>query len=154
MSWGFDKIEECLKNIHEIEKDEIEHKNMVPCEYCEFAAKNERGLKLHMKAKHEITKVELTLFCKATEKYLSSDRDNYRKEIESEIEFLEDVIDMDMDSSKMYDYVGKFLPTKIIFRTRIPAKWESDESFRKDIWAKINKRISKGKISEDKDGND
>ena len=52
------------------------------------------------------------------------------------------------------DYVGKFLPTKLIFRTRIPAKWETDESFRKDIWDKINKRISKGKISEDKDGND
>ena len=48
----------------------------------------------------------------------------------------------------------KFLSTKIFFRTRVPSKWESDESFRKDIWAKINKRISKGKISEDKDGND
>ena len=59
-----------------------------------------------------------------------------------------------MDLSKIYDSVGKFLPTKIIFRARIPAKWESDESFRKDIWAKINKCISKGKISEEKDGND
>ena len=66
-----------------------------------FLWSKKRGLKIYMKAKHEITKVELTLFCKATEKCLSSDRDNYRKEIESEIEYLEDVIDMDMDSSKM-----------------------------------------------------
>ena len=71
------------------------------------------------------------MFCKATEKYLSSDRDSYRKELESEIEVLEDIVDMDIDSSKDYDYVGKFLPTKIILRTRIPAQWQSSESFRK-----------------------
>ena len=125
---------------------------MVPCEYCDFSAKNERGMKLHLKAKHEITKVELNIFCKATEKYLNSDRDCYRKEIESEIDVIEDVVDMDMNSYKVYDYVGKFLPTKLIIRTRIPAKWENDESFRKQIWSQINKRISKGKISEDKYG--
>ena len=38
--------------------------------------------------------------------------------------------------------------------TRIPAKWETDESFRKVIWERINKRISRGKISDDKDGKD
>ena len=38
--------------------------------------------------------------------------------------------------------------------TRIPSKWETDESFRKVIWERINKRISKGKISDDKDGKD
>ena len=95
-----------------------------------------------------------SVFCKATEKYLSSDRDSYRKELESEIEVLEDIVDMDIDSSKDYDYVGKFLPTKIILRTRIPAQWQSMESFRKEIWKKINQRIPNGQISENKDGKD
>ena len=54
----------------------------------------------------------------------------------------------------MYDYVGKFLPTKVILRTRIPTKWENDAIFRKQIWERINKRIIKGKISEEKDGKD
>ena len=96
----------------------------------------------------------MKVYCKSTEKYLSSDRDSYRKELESEIDVLEDVIEMDMDSSKIYDYVGKFLPTKIILRTRIPAQWQENENFRKQVWEKINKRIPKGKISEDKDGKD
>ena len=74
---------------------------MVPCELCDFFAKNERGLKLHMKAKHEITKVELTIFFEATEKYLNSDRDCYKKELESEIDVLEDIVNMEMDSSKV-----------------------------------------------------
>ena len=67
---------------------------------------------------------------------------------------MEDVIEMDLDSSKIYDYVGKFLPTKIILRTRFPAQWQDNENFRKQVWEKINKRIPKGKISEDKDGKD
>ena len=46
---------------------------------------------------------------------------------------------MDMNSSKVYDYVGKFPPTKLIIRTRIPAKWENDEIFRKQIGSQINK---------------
>ena len=50
---------------------------------------------------------------------------------------------MDKNSSKVYDYVGKFLQTKLIIRTRIPAKWENEESFRKRIWSEINKRIIK-----------
>ena len=41
---------------------------------------------------------------------------------------------------------------KPIIRTRIPAEWENDESFRKQIWSQINKRIAKGKASEDMDG--
>ena len=141
------------KLLHQIENDETEKTtNLVPCEYCDFCAKNERGLKLHIKAKHEITKVELSVYCKATEKYLSSDRDLYRKELETEIDVLEDVIDMDIDSSKVYDYVGKFLPLKINLRSRLPLEWNK-ETFRKQIWDRINKRIVKGKISEDKDGN-
>ena len=148
------KLEQDLGKVYENKKEEADSPESVACEFCEFSAKNERGLKLHMKAKHEITKIEIQVFCKATEKYLSSDRDNYRKEIESEIDVLEDVVDMDIDSSKIYDYVGKFLPTKIVLRTRIPAKWQESESFRKQIWEKINKRITKGKISEDKDGKD
>ena len=54
----------------------------------------------------------------------------------------------------MYDYVGKLLPTKIILRTRIPTQWLESESFRKEIWERINKRIPKGQISENKDGKD
>ena len=88
------------KLLHQIEHDETEKAvNLVPCELCDFYAKNERGLKLHIKARHEITKVEINVFCKATEKYLSSDRDLYRKELETEIDILEDIIDMDIDSS-------------------------------------------------------
>ena len=59
--------------------------------------------------------------------------------MESEIDVLEDVVDINMDSSKIYDYVGKFLPTKVTIRTRIPAKWENNENnFRKLIWDRIN----------------
>ena len=39
-------------------------------------------------------------------------------------------------------------------RTRIPAKRENDKVFRKHIWERINKRVIKGKISEEKDGKD
>ena len=70
------------------------------------------------------------------------------------IDVLEDVVDMDIDSTKIYDYVGRFLPTKIVLRTRIPAKWLENETFRKQVWEKINKRITKGKISEDENGKD
>ena len=59
-----------------------------------------------------------------------------------------------IDALQMFDYVGKLLPTKIILRTRIPAQWLESESFRKEIWERINKRIPKGKISENKDGKD
>ena len=145
-----EKLEFKLQEAQEIEPEDLE-KNLIQCEYCDFPAKNERGLKLHNKAKHEVTKVEITVFCKATEKYLSSDRDMYRKELESEIDVLEDVLDMDIDSSKVYDYVGKFLPMKIVLRSRIPVQWLSDENFRKQIWERINKRIAKGKISEEKE---
>ena len=92
------KLEQDLSKVYENKKEEADSPESVACEFCEFSAKNERGLKLHMKAKHEITKIEIQVFCKATEKYLSSDRDNYRKEIESEIDVLEDVVDMDIDS--------------------------------------------------------
>ena len=136
-----DKLEDKLKQ-------ESENKEEISCELCDFIAKNERGLKLHMKAKHEITKMEMKVFCKATEKYLSSDRDTYRKELESEIDVIEDVIEMDIDLSNVYDYVGKFLPLKIVLRTRSPTQWNS-VTFRKQIWNRINQRIAKGKISED-----
>ena len=154
LSERVESLEGKLKQVQESENNDVDNLKLVPCEYCDFSAKNQRGLKLHMNAKHEVTKVELTVYCKATEKYLNSDRDSYKKEIENEIDVLEDVIDMDMNSSKIYDYVGKFLPTKIVLRTRIPAKWESCENFRKEIWEIINKRIPKGKISEDKEGKD
>ena len=111
-----DSVEKLKLNLKEVNENKVEDvenaAKMVACEYCDFSAKNERGMKLHIKAKHEITKVEFTIFCKATEKYLSDDRDCYRKEMESEIDVLEDVVDINMDSSKIYDYVGKFLPTK------------------------------------------
>ena len=73
-----------------------------------------------------------------------------QKKLESEIDVLEDVVTMNIDSSKIYDYVGRFLPTKIVLRTRIPTKWQTNEIFRKQIWEKINKRIHTGKISENK----
>ena len=142
-----EKLELNLQQVIENKADEVQTSS---CEFCDFVGKNERGFKLHVKAKHEITIVDLNVFCKATEKYLSSDRDAYRKELESEIDVLEDVIDMDIDSSKVYDYVGKFLPLKIKFRTRIPTRWQS-ENFRNQIWERINKQIPKGKITEDKD---
>ena len=56
-----------------------------------------------------IVATPLTVFCKASEKHLSYDRGMYRKELESEIGVLEDVLDRDIDSSKVYDYVSKFL---------------------------------------------
>jgi vacuolar-type H+-ATPase subunit I/STV1 len=155
LSKKIDTLEDKLKQLDNLENEEVQKSSeLTLCEYCDFSAKNKRGLQLHMKSKHEITKVEIQVFCRATEKYLSSDRDLYKKELESEIDALEDVVDMDMDSSKIYDYVGQFLPTKLILRTRIPAQWLESESFRKEIWERINKRIPKGKISEDKDGKD
>ena len=76
-----DKIIELLservdKLLCQIKNSETEKAaSLAPCEYCDFFEKNERGIKLHVKAKHEITKLEVKLFCKATEKYLISDRD-------------------------------------------------------------------------------
>ena len=102
-----EKLELNLQQVIENRADEVQ--TLSSCEFCDFFGKNERGLKLHMKAKHEVTKVDLSVFCKDTEKYLSSDRYAHRKELESEIDVLEDVIDMDIDSSKLHDYVGKFL---------------------------------------------
>ena len=145
------KSKEVLENV---DSSDINTSELFKCEYCDFSSKSERRFKLHLKEKHEITKIEINVFCRANEKYLNSDRDSYRSEIESEIDVLEDVIEMNIDSSKMYDYVGRFLPTKIVLRTRIPEKWQTNESFRKQIWDRINKRIPKGKISEDKDGKD
>ena len=152
-----EKVENLENKAQEIRENEPVHVNSpetTTCEYCDFSTNNERRLRLHMKEKHEITKVEINVFCKATEKYLNSDRDSYQKELESEIDVLEDVVAMNIDSSKIYDYVGRFLPTKIVLRTRIPTKWQTSEIFRKQIWEKINKRIRTGKISEDKDGKD
>ena len=45
------------------------------CEYCQFSAKNERGLQLHIKAKHDVKKVKVKVSCKATDEYLSIDSD-------------------------------------------------------------------------------
>ena len=141
----------------------LEHKNKTPdsqesdnpcesfqCEYCDFVAKNQRGLQLHIKAKHEVKKVELNVLCQATDEYLSIDRDEYKKEIETEIDVLEDVIEIFINASDTpkTEYVGKLLPTKIVIRTRIPAACESID-FRKKVWQRINNRISKGKISEE-----
>ena len=56
---------------------------------------------------------------------------------------------MEMNSSKVYHYVGNFLPTKLILRTRIPAKWENHEylenrngnaSIRESLRAKYQKK--------------
>ena len=99
-----------------------------------------------MKKKHEITKIQLSVFCKATKKYLSSDRDLYRKELETEIDVLEDIVDMDIDSSNVYDYEGKFLPLKITLRTRIPAQWNDSINFRKKFWNRINHELLRGKL--------
>ena len=74
-------MERNLEQVIANRADEVQ--TLSSCEFCDFVGKNERGLKLHVKAKHELTKVDLSVFCKATEKYLSSDRDAYRKELES-----------------------------------------------------------------------
>ena len=131
-----EKLELNLQQVIENRADEVQ--TLSSCEFCDFVGKNERGLKLSMKAKHEVTKVDLSVFCKDTEKYLSSDRYAHRKELESEIDVPEEIIVMDIDSCKVYDYVGKFLPLKIKLRARIPAQWQS-ENFRKQIWDRINK---------------
>ena len=108
-------------------------------------------MQLHIKAKHDITKVEITVYCLATEKYLNDDRDEYKKELASEIDALEDVLDMNMSTSENYnDYVGKFLPTKVIIRTRIPKEWQS-EIFRNKIWERVNSRILRRKILDKKE---
>ena len=45
-----------------------------------------------------------------------SDFLNMGKKLETEIDVLEDVLDMDMNrSNDIYNYVGKFLPTKSYF---------------------------------------
>ena len=48
----------------------------IPCEECNFIAKNEKGLKIHRKSKHEnnrkqFTNVELNIFALATEEYFN-----------------------------------------------------------------------------------
>ena len=66
--------------------------------------------------------------------------------MKSEIDVLEDLY-IDASGNTKQEYVGKLLPTKIMIRTRIPSEWES-ESFRNNIWNRINDRLSKGKICE------
>ena len=49
-----------------------------------------------MKAKQKVTKIELSVFSKA-EKHFSSDRDSYRKQLDTYIDVIEDIIDMDLN---------------------------------------------------------
>ena len=77
-----ESLEGKLKQVQESENNDIDNLKLVPCEYCDFSAKNQRRLKLHLNAKNEVTKIELTVYCKATEKYLNSDRDSCKKEID------------------------------------------------------------------------
>ena len=145
-----EKLEEVISQTNNSKQCESGNRcESIQCEYCDFAAKNQRGLQLHVKAKHEIMKIELKVFCLATDDYLSIDRDIYKKELESEIDVLEDVLDVYIDASAATrnEYVGKLLPTKIVLRSRTPADWKS-ESFRNGIWDRINLRIPKGQICE------
>ena len=66
LSERVESLEGKLKQVQESENNDVDNLKLVPCEYCDFSAKNQRGLKLHMNAKHEVTKVELTVYCKAT----------------------------------------------------------------------------------------
>ena len=52
----------------------------------------------------------------------------------------------------IYDTIGKLLLLKIVFRTMLPTQWNS-ETFREQIWDRMNKQIAKGKISEEKERN-
>ena len=146
------KLEDIQKKIMTPGDEEVENsEKMVHCEFCDFAAKNQRGMQLHIKAKHDITKVEITVYCLATEKYLNDDRDEYKKELASEIDALEDVLDMNMSTSEnVNDYVEKFLPTKVIIRTRIPKEWQC-QIFRNKIWERVNSRILRRKILDKKE---
>ena len=128
----------------------------VQCEECDFIAKNEKGLKIHKKSKHEherqeMEKVELNIYALATDEYINENMCIYKKEMEMEIDFIEKVTEIDMDVSKYEnpssDYIGKFLPTRIVIRTRIPDKWKNCVKFRNNIWKKINGRLVEGKIS-------
>ena len=120
--------------------------------------KNEKGLKIHKKSKHENkrqerTKVELNIFTLSTDDYLNHNMCIYKKEMEMETEFIERVDEIDMDILKSNyknqpsDYVGKFIPTKVVIKTRIPDKWTNCLKFRNKIWKKINSRLVEGKIS-------
>ena len=145
-----EKLENTIDQSHNSKQCENVNKcESINCEYCDFTAKNQRGLQLHVKAKHEIMKIELKVSCLATDDYLSIDRDLYKKELESEIDVLEDILEVFIDASATTrnEYVGKLLPTKIVLRSRIPADWNS-ESFRNGIWNRINQRIPKGQICE------
>ena len=77
-----ENLENKAKEILENEPIHDNSPELATCEHCDFSTKNKRRLKLHMKEMHEITKVEINVFCRATEKYLSSDRDSYQKKLE------------------------------------------------------------------------
>ena len=61
-----DKVEKLENSLSQekynpnLESDKSSELN--PCEYCDFQAKNQRGLQLHIKAKNEVTKVEISVF--------------------------------------------------------------------------------------------
>ena len=76
----------------------------IPCEYCEFLARNQRGLQLHIKAKHDIKKFEIVILFEGTDDYLSIDRDAYKKELETEIDVLEDVTEMFIDAANFSSF--------------------------------------------------
>ena len=107
------------------EKDSDNIMESIKCNFCEFEAKNKRGLQLHMKAKHEIEKIELKVFSMATDDYLSIDRYEYKKELESEIDVLEDGVEIFIDASEVprNEYLGFFYPQKL----------SSGQEFRKTI---------------------
>ena len=131
----------------------------INCEECDFIAKNERGLKIHRKSKHDnmqnpVTEIELNIYTLATEGLLNINRDAYQKELEMETDFVVKIVKMHMDVIKSKylnyapDYIGKFLPTQIILETKIPKKWKECTDFRNKIWDKINSRLTEGKMSE------
>ena len=135
----------------------------IQCDVCEFVAKNIKGLRIHKRLKHTkaygkissslFYDVQVDVLCLATEAYLGNVRDYYKSELGKSEEFY-NVLDIYMDIKKSKynnipdEYVGKLIPTKIKFLTENPEKWEDPEE-RKIIWKEFNRRIAKGKISEE-----
>ena len=98
-----------------------------------------------------IEQIKVDVFVLATNEWLTKDRDNYHDHLEEEIEAVESVDKMWISTSgfdENKDFVGKYLPAQIKLNTKVPEKWKNDADFRKDLFDKINKKMTTGMIVE------
>ena len=91
--------------------------------------------------------VEMDVFCLATQSYLGYDRDMYLEALEQEAT-IERVHNVFISKPYHNQFIGCYLPMKIKMLTMNSDKWKHDKHFRRKAFARINRSLSIGAISE------